>query len=51
MSHWYEVKKEDIDFSDDGEEVHLWLYQDKFGNVYASVKKEVLKQILDEDKT
>lgn len=50
MSQWHEVEKENISFSDDLEEMHLWLYSDDDGNVYASVKvAEVLRALQDKN--
>ena len=46
MSYWYDVAEEDIDLSNDKEEIHFYLYQDNFGAVYCSAKvKDVLKTI------
>ena len=50
MSHWYEPTTEDIDFSDDKEEMHIYLYQDEFGSNYCSLKVkdviEILKNVM-----
>ena len=46
MSQWYEVKKEDISFSIDGEDMHFWLESDENGNVYASAKIKDIKDLL-----
>jgi len=40
MSKWYEVKKEDIDITEDGKEMHFWLESDESGNVYCLAKIE-----------
>lgn len=46
MSYWHEKKKEDIGFSDDGKELHIYLYSDDNGAVYVSVEvKEVEKKL------
>ena len=48
MSFWYDVTKEYIDLSDDCEDIHLFLYDDKLGNVYASVKvRDIIELLLD----
>lgn len=49
MSLWYEPKKEDIDFSDDGKDMHIWLCSDDCGNVYASVDVCLLKELIKEN--
>lgn len=46
MSKWHEVKKEDISFSADKEEMHFWLYSDEDGNVYCSAKVKDIKNLL-----
>lgn len=46
MSFWYEPKLEDIDLSDDFEEIHIYIAQDKFGSIYVSVKVKDIKEIL-----
>ncbi len=46
MSKWFEVKKEDITFSDDKEEIHFWLESDDDGNVYCSAKVKDIKELL-----
>ncbi len=49
MSFWYEPKKEDLSLSEKGDEVDIYLGQDDFGAIYASVKvrhiREILKQL------
>lgn len=46
MSYWYQPKKEDLDYSLDGEDLHIYLYNDDSGAVYASVNLEVLNEFL-----
>jgi hypothetical protein len=49
MSFWYEVEDivsqcflyEDVSLDEKGEEIHLYLYSDEFGAVYASVSVEL----------
>ncbi len=48
MSIWYDLKQDDIDLSDDYKEIHLFLYQDNMGCVYASVKvKDIIDLLFD----
>lgn len=49
MSVWYEPKKEDIDFSDDFTELHIYIAQDDFGAIYTSIKLQDLIEILKEN--
>jgi hypothetical protein len=51
MSTWYDVKKTDIDLSDDGKEIYFWLYDDNNGNVYCSAKVEDVKEIIELNQT
>lgn len=46
MSYWYEPKIEDIDFSDDGTEMHVYLDSDDSGNRYVSLKVADIKKAL-----
>lgn len=46
MSYWYEPKIEDIDITEDGEEMHVYLYSNKDGAVYVSLNVEDVKKIL-----
>jgi hypothetical protein len=48
MSFWTDVKKEDIDMSDDGKEIHILYKFDDQGNYYISVKTEDIKKMLQE---
>lgn len=48
MSKWYDVKKEDIDFSEEGDEMHFYLFNDYDGAVYCSAKVEDIKDKLRE---
>lgn len=43
MSMWYEPKGEDISYSDDGKELHAYLFSDDFGAVYVSFDVKDLK--------
>lgn len=46
MSDWYNPKKEDMEISSDGENLEVWLDDDDFGNIYASLKiKDILEKI------
>ena len=46
MSEWWEVKKDDISFSNDGKEMHINFDHNKFGELYVSVNVEDVLQIL-----
>lgn len=46
MSYWHEPRKEDIDFSEDWEEMHIYLYSDKNGAVYVSLKVKDIRDLL-----
>lgn len=46
MSYWYEPTKEDIDLTEDGEELHVHIGNDDAGAIYVSLKVEDIKQIL-----
>lgn len=50
MSFWYEVEKEDIDFSDLKDEIHLYLDDDHNGAIYASVKTQDILDLLKSQK-
>ena len=43
MSQWHEIKKEDIDLSDDGKTLEIFVVQEpSWGNHYAEIKIEDL---------
>jgi len=46
MSMWYEPKLEDIDITEDGEELHVYLYSDYSGAIYASFKVKELEDLI-----
>jgi len=46
MSNWIEIKKEDIELSEDKKEIEIMLPDDEFGNNYATVKVEDIKEII-----
>lgn len=46
MSTWFEPKKEDISFSEDGKEMHINFDQDYFGAIYISLNVEDIKEAL-----
>lgn len=46
MSYWYEPKKKDIDITEDGKEIHIYLGSDDSGNIYVSLKVEEICEIL-----
>jgi len=46
MSKWYDVKKEDIDITEDGKEMHFWLESDDDGNVLCSAKIKDIKDLI-----
>jgi hypothetical protein len=46
MSYWYEPKKEDMDITEDGKEVHIVIDSDDSGNIYVSLKVKDLKDLL-----
>ena len=46
MSFWYDLEKDDIDLSEDNKEIHLFLYQDNLGCVYASIKVQDVIDLL-----
>lgn len=46
MSYWYEPKKKDIDITEEGDEIHIYLGSDESGNIYASVKTEDIRELL-----
>ncbi len=47
MSEWITPKKEDIDLSYDGKELHIWFESDDFGNRYVSLEGETLEYVKD----
>jgi len=46
MSQWYDIKKGDIDFSLNGEDLHIYLGSDDSGAIYASISLSILNDIL-----
>lgn len=48
MSTWYEVDKDDIDFSNDKKDMHILYYHDNGGSYYVSVPVEMIKEKLAE---
>lgn len=50
MSKWYEPKKDDISFSEDKTELHVYLESDYDGAVYVSIKVDDIKHALDDNK-
>ena len=46
MSYWYQPKKEDLDITEDGDELHIWLDSDNGGNIYAVLKVKDIKKLL-----
>lgn len=50
MSHWIEPKLDDLSLSDDGKELHAFLYEDFNGAVYVSIKVEDIKKLLNNTK-
>lgn len=48
MSLWYEKEKEDISFSDDGKEMHIFLESDYSGAIYVSIKVSDVEESLEE---
>lgn len=48
MSYWHEKGKRDISFSDDGKEMHVYLYSDDNGAVYVSVLVSDVRDRLNE---
>lgn len=52
MSYWYEPKIKDLDISEDGKDLHVYLTNDDSGAVYASIRIEDIKaKISDEPRT
>lgn len=50
MSEWITPKSEDIDITDDGTEVHIYIESNENGSRYISIEDEALealKKILD----
>lgn len=49
MSIWYEIENpDDIDFSEDGEEMHILFYEDTSGNHYVSIPVKLVREKLEE---
>jgi len=48
MSNWIEINKQDIELSDDKEEIEIMLEPDEFGNNYITVKVKDIKELLGE---
>lgn len=46
MSYWYEPKIEDIDITEDKEELHVYLDSDDSGNRYVCLKIKDVKKLL-----
>jgi len=38
MSEWYKAKQEDLDISLDGKDLHIFIKNNDFGNVYVEVE-------------
>ena len=50
MSKWYEPKKEDIDITEDGNEIHIYLDSDDAGAIRCSIKTKDIQEILSDFK-
>lgn len=48
MSYWHEKEKEDISFSDDGKEMHVYIENDDSGAIYVSLKVADVEKALKE---
>ena len=49
MSIWYEIENpDDIDFSEDGEEMHILYKDDSKGNHYVSILVKLVREKLEE---
>lgn len=46
MSDWLIPKKEDVDLTEDGKELHILFETDDFGARYISLEGETLKYII-----
>ena len=46
MSVWYDVEKENIDFSENHEEIHILFDSDNYGNNYVSIKTKDIMELL-----
>lgn len=49
MSYWYEPKKTDLSISPDKKEIYVYLTSDDNGNVYAALKVEDIKRLLNKE--
>jgi hypothetical protein len=47
MSHWYNPKKEDMDITEDGKELHVFLCNDPVGAVYVSLDTAQVRELLE----
>lgn len=45
MSDWLIPKPEDIDITEGGKEIHIYLESDSFGARYCSIEGEALKYL------
>lgn len=48
MSTWKTVKKEDIELSQDGETIEVYIDCDKFGNNYIEISKQDILDLFDD---
>ena len=46
MSFWYQPKRKDMEI--DGDEINIYLGSDNSGNIYAGVKIEDIRDLLQE---
>lgn len=46
MSYWYEPEIEDIDITEEGDEIHVYLDNDDSGGRYVSLKVKDIKKLL-----
>ena len=42
------LQRDDIDFSHDGKEMHIWIDSNYNGNIYVSIDVELIKEKLKE---
>jgi hypothetical protein len=45
MSIWYEIKEKDIDFSLDGDDLHIYLGSDYSGAIYATIPLKIIDEL------
>jgi hypothetical protein len=54
MSYWYEATAEDVSFSDDGKDMHIYLgtrpAYDDCGNIYVSIKVGDINSVMEKQK-